>query len=106
MEGGTKIADAFKECQDHFANLSSEFHHKAPSDLLYDQPGRLRLWARNIGAHQRGVRSSLDYRLRNAPHLSEAVLGCLEDIEHALGDGQYNAKATSMLVLCINFLTL
>ncbi|SPQ22034.1 4d02eded-7eb9-4f7f-9943-741b74605947 [Thermothielavioides terrestris] len=43
------------------------------------------MWAGNLGAHQRG-RASLDYRLREAPHLQEQVVYLLKDLSQSLQD--------------------
>ncbi|KAK3309628.1 uncharacterized protein B0T15DRAFT_488345 [Chaetomium strumarium] len=44
------------------------------------------MWAGNLGAHQ-GGRASLDYRLREAPHLQEQVLYLLQDAYESLQGG-------------------
>jgi hypothetical protein len=54
-----------------------------------DENTRFKMWAGNLGAHQRG-RASLDYRLREAPHLQEQVVYLLKDLSQSLQD------ATSM----------
>ncbi|KAF3015046.1 hypothetical protein E8E14_010428 [Neopestalotiopsis sp. 37M] len=46
---------------------------------------RFKVWSGNIGAHQRG-KSSLDYRLRDASHLSTQVKTLLQDLKHALNN--------------------
>ncbi len=50
-----------------------------------DKLGRLRLWAANIGAHQTG-QSSLDFRLRDASHISKQITKLLQDLAHCLHD--------------------
>ncbi|KAI3316708.1 hypothetical protein HD806DRAFT_517004 [Xylariaceae sp. AK1471] len=50
---------------------------------LLEEFARLKLWTGNIGAHQSG-RGSLDYRLRDASHLRDLVLGLLSDLENVL----------------------
>lgn len=45
-----------------------------------DEMGRLRIWAANIGAHQKD-QSSLDFRLRDASHISKQVIKLHEDLE-------------------------
>lgn len=50
-----------------------------------DELGRLRVWAANIGAHQTG-QSSLDFRLRDASHISKQVTKLLRDLEQSLHD--------------------
>ncbi|KAK4236283.1 hypothetical protein C8A03DRAFT_17048 [Achaetomium macrosporum] len=46
---------------------------------------RFKMWVGNLGAHQ-GGRTSLDYRLREAPHLREQVLYLLRDASESLED--------------------
>ena len=50
-----------------------------------DELGRLRVWAANIGAHQTG-QSSLDFRLRDASHISTHISKLLRDLEQSLHD--------------------
>jgi hypothetical protein len=50
-----------------------------------DEKTRFKMWAGNLGAHQRG-RASLDYRLREAPHLQEQVVYLLKDLSQSLQD--------------------
>ena len=50
-----------------------------------DELGRLRVWAANIGAHQTG-QSSLDFRLRDASHISKQITNLLRDLEQSLHD--------------------
>ena len=56
------------------------------SPILWgDELGRLRVWAANIGAHQTG-QSSLDFRLRDASHISNQITKLLGDLEQSLKD--------------------
>ena len=48
-----------------------------------DEVGRLRVWAANIGAHQTG-QSSLDFRLRDASHISKQIIKLLGDLDQSL----------------------
>ena len=48
-----------------------------------DELGRLRVWAANIGAHQTG-QSSLDFRLRDASHISKQITKLLRELEQSL----------------------
>jgi len=50
---------------------------------LKNEETRFKIWAGNLGAHQAG-RSSLDYRLREAPHLQEQVVYLLRDATESL----------------------
>ena len=76
--------------------------YKAFSELLicldsHNQTGKLReqefkrefdrftMWTSNIGAHKRG-QSSLDFRLRDAAHIRDAVLSMLGDLQELITD--------------------
>ncbi|PLB49970.1 hypothetical protein P170DRAFT_463296 [Aspergillus steynii IBT 23096] len=50
-----------------------------------DELGRLRVWAANIGAHQKG-NLSLDNRLRDASHIADQTLRVLLRLQRTLGD--------------------
>jgi len=52
-----------------------------------DQVARFKIWAGNIGAHQKG-RSSLDYRLREASHIRAQITRLLGDLWEVLQDGE------------------
>jgi hypothetical protein len=51
-----------------------------PTETWREDLGRFRIWASNIGAHQRG-QSSLDYRLRDASHIRNQILNLLKDLQ-------------------------
>ena len=62
--------------------------HTISSTSCLDEFSRFRIWANNIGALlSPSQRNSLEYRLRNAPRVSDQVVDILEDLEEALGDG-------------------
>jgi hypothetical protein len=61
-----------------------------------DELGRFRIWSGNIGAHRRG-RSSLDYRLRDASHISRRVIGLLQDLNETLRDSELPLSQTCSL---------
>lgn len=50
-----------------------------------DEVGRFRIWASNIGAHQKG-QSSLDYRLRDASHIRDQINQLLQDLKDVLDE--------------------
>jgi hypothetical protein len=52
-----------------------------------DELGRFRMWAANIGAHQKG-QSSLDFRLRDASHIHQQIIKLLDDLLGLLQDAQ------------------
>ena len=58
-----------------------------------DELGRFKVWAENIGALQpRGMRSSLEYRLRDASLARQQVLDFLEDLQASLKEGTFNLQ--------------
>lgn len=59
------------------------YEAEVPHAAWQDEMGRLRIWAANIGAHQTG-QSSLDYRLRDASHISQQILKLLDDLSFTL----------------------
>lgn len=62
---------------------------KIPKGLdvkVSDQACRLAVWAGNIGANKTG-NSSLDFRLRDAPRIKDAVVGLLCDLKRILENG-------------------
>lgn len=59
------------------------FEQDVSIDSWTDELGRLRVWAANIGAHQTG-QSSLEFRLRDASHISQHITRLLKDLEGVL----------------------
>ena len=58
-------------------------------ELTFDEAGRFRIWANNIGAFLvADRRNSLDFRLRNSSKVSRRVIEFLDDLQEALGDGK------------------
>ncbi|KAI4151159.1 MAG: hypothetical protein L6R39_002092 [Caloplaca ligustica] len=60
-------------------------HGKVPLSKWNDEIGRLRVWAANIGAQQTG-QSSLDFRLRDAPHIHQKFLQLFDDLIEAMNE--------------------
>ena len=52
-----------------------------------DELGRLRIWAANVGTHET-YQMSLDYRLRDAPHIFDQVVELLADLAKRLDDAE------------------
>lgn len=61
------------------------------NDSIENESTRFKMWAGNLGAHQSGP-ASLDYRLREAPHIHEQVLYLLRDLTQSLQDTLELAK--------------
>jgi hypothetical protein len=56
---------------------------KEDNSKLVSQAQRFELWAKNLGLYHLG-HSSLDYRFRDAPSLSEYTMGLLRNLEGLL----------------------
>lgn len=59
----------------------------ALSNRFLEEAGRLRMWARNVGAHRQG-KVSLDHRLREASQVRSMVAQILQDIKRFLNQGK------------------
>ena len=69
------------------SSVDEKYSEQLPYNVLIDLLGRFNVWAGNIGAGQQG-RASLDYRLREAEYIKEAVLRLLKHLSEAIHDGQ------------------
>lgn len=88
----TSISDILIKCLQSFNQLRGVAEQpdyscegEVSSVVWGDDLGRLRVWAANIGAHQTG-QSSLDFRLRDASHISKQIVKLLEELEQSLND--------------------
>lgn len=74
------ISALTKSCDRRLLNAIHCLDDKSPhankyDTLLNESLGRLRVWANNLGAYQHpAASSSLDYRLRAAQDMREAIL--------------------------------
>lgn len=60
------------------------------SQDIQDEFGRFKVWAENIGALQpRDLRSSLEYRLRDASRTRMQVQQFLDDLRESLAEGTF-----------------
>ena len=76
---------SFNQLQEQVERLDYSREAEVSAASWRDELGRLRVWAANIGAHQTG-QSSLDFRLRDASHISKQVTKLLRDLEQSLHD--------------------
>ena len=76
---------SFNELQEQAERPDYSYEKEVSSVSWGDELGRLRVWAANIGAHQTG-QSSLDFRLRDASHISKQVTNLLGDLDQSLND--------------------
>ncbi|KAK7190075.1 hypothetical protein DPSP01_006371 [Paraphaeosphaeria sporulosa] len=72
-----------REFQSLLNSLGALQGHAIDFEALQDELGRFRVWSGNLGVLQKG-HSSLDYRLRDAPLLSNEVLKLLNELEENL----------------------
>jgi hypothetical protein len=75
-----------REFQSLLNSLETHQGHVVDSEALQDEFGRFRVWSGNLGVLQKG-HSSLDYRLRDAPLLSNEVSKLLKELEENLHAG-------------------
>ncbi|KAF7539572.1 hypothetical protein G7054_g2051 [Neopestalotiopsis clavispora] len=89
----TTIAEHVASCLESFrliaavsiATAQDQNDSTKPGWKIRDELSRFKVWIGNMDAHQRGE-SSLEYRLRDASHLSTQVKALLEDLKCALDD--------------------
>ncbi|RJE20796.1 hypothetical protein PHISCL_06865 [Aspergillus sclerotialis] len=87
------ISEKFAECEELFTNIVSSakclelYENNVPHSLWEDELGRFRVWAGNVGAHQRD-QESLDYRLRDASHIKDQIIRQLSQLFGVLNDLQ------------------
>lgn len=75
----------FNELLELVKDSQYSYGAEVPAASWYDERGRLRIWAANVGAHQTG-QSSLDFRLRDTSHVRQEILDLLADLRGLLDD--------------------
>lgn len=91
----TTIASRAKTCVDLFAECAELLRQPdyqsdggISENQVVDALGRYRIWAGNIGALQQAeTKSSLDFRLREAPKIATQINEILEELKESLEDG-------------------
>jgi hypothetical protein len=64
------------------------FGDDLPLSVVQDEYGRFKIWSGNVGAHQESaIRTSLDYRLRDARFYKDKIVRLLQDLDEALKSG-------------------
>ncbi|CAE7008648.1 MACRO domain containing protein [Pyrenophora teres f. teres] len=76
---------AFQNLTNALSTSQGQWTASIDGEALADEIGRFRVWAGNLGALQKG-HSSLDYRLRDSPVLSNNALKLLHELEHNLNE--------------------
>jgi hypothetical protein len=95
MESEIKIPSQVSACGRSFHDLSEalpkapRFAAQVKSTEIVDEFDRFKGWAGNIAAHRKG-RRSLEYRLRDAPHLKEETRHLLTALQDSLHNGRYS----------------
>lgn len=85
----TLCIDGFNQVCSLLQDPDRESQYGITYSKICDELGRFRIWAGNIGALQHvNVRSSLDYRLKDAPMLRDQISRLLVDLNAALVDGK------------------
>ena len=74
---------SFNQLQERVEQPDYHYEREVSSVSWGDELGRIRVWAENIGAHQTG-QSSLDFRLRDASHISNQITKLLQDLKRSL----------------------
>ena len=81
------ISALAKSCDRKLIDVIDRINEKSPHASKYgtinESLGRLRVWANNLGAYQNpAASSSLDYRLRSAQDMREAIVDELGTIRN------------------------
>lgn len=77
------IASQARVCEKLFDKLRENWKSNVEGCLLEEQRARFNLWASNLGVFQTS-KVSLDFRLREAPILADAILQLLETVSDYL----------------------
>ena len=80
---------SFNTLQEAIGDESQQPNGRSLRIAAEDSNGRFRVWSGNIGAHQNGtMKSSLDYRLRDAGYIKIRFIRLLKDLNMLLLDGE------------------
>lgn len=79
------VLQSFRSLADSLTDRDDSTGLRQLSPRFEDETTRFKMWSGNLGAHQSG-RASLDYRLREAPHLHQQVIYLLQDVSRSLQD--------------------
>lgn len=91
MDSNSPVAVRARSCMELLENLvklSGDSDVVRKADAI-DVHGRFKLWAGNMGAlHLFTVKTSLDFRLRENPKVSNRITELLEELNECVGDGK------------------
>lgn len=85
-----EVVESFRHLEIASRDVESQQFYSAAPDFgsISDSLGRFKIWAGNIGALQRfELKSSLDWRIREAPKISTQIVNILEELIESLDDG-------------------
>lgn len=87
--------DLFEALNEIFSQPNQQSQYGLSGSEVRDSLGRFRIWAGNIGALQKfASKSSLDYRIREAPKIGAQIISILDDLAESLEDGVYDPCQT------------
>lgn len=102
---GSRCMRYFDQLRLLLQDSDPQMHAGISYSAVCDELGRFRIWAGNIGALQ-DKQSSLDFRLRDAPRISDQVVELLQDLSESLEEGSssvlrlYCKKARLTALVC------
>ena len=85
------LASQYALCKDSFNKLLQSLaalDDHAVTQRLLNEFGKFRVWGGNTGVYHTG-RGSLDYRLREAPHIYEKLTKFLDELNKNLEEGGF-----------------
>ena len=95
------IAAQYALCENSFYKLLQDLESskgRAVGQRILDEFRRFRVWAGNAVAHQTG-RVSLDYRLRETPHIHGELSELLGELSRDLSDGGFQISHSKVVLL-------
>jgi Tfp pilus assembly PilM family ATPase len=99
----------FEDLSHTLYSFSSDMSDQPTFDLdstrnsIEDAKARFKAWATNIAAFRKGtVRTSLDFRLAEAPGIKGGTLQVLEDLEEYLVEGAFPMQLSRIATNCSN----
>lgn len=103
LQGFTALRDALKgqEGLTGVTNLADPMAVTLAPSQVQSEEVRFKVWCGNIGAHQTGTRSSLEYRLRDASHIRKQVVRILASLNESLVDGKPDQATLTLLTLIL-----
>ena len=93
------LSSQYAHCKSSFYKLIQNLEtlgDQGVTQKLSDEFGRFKVWAGNAGAHRTG-RVSLDYRLREAPHIHAELTELLGELQKDLEEGSFSIPSSSIL---------